>query len=292
VTRDEHNHSIHGALPAIWCDPNEHWKTDGVCDFVTKLAPISQFECARLLLSSDDRAGSGLSELPEQGIFSAHRIIWRCRLNATQTWFVSTVTTAIVVVASVDFLDGPIARFFYLAFGHLMIVQRFSGTPSFFGPLEVLVLTIFLMRRIAFYPLGYADAVLTLCEASLLTTRLLLAPMKFIFGRTWPLHGHPSLLIDGAYGFNFFTAGQDFHAFPSGHVASLSTLAGVLWSTYPRFRRLYAAGVAAMSMALVAGDFHFLSDVLAGVFLGITAALSILAAWDYGKRKLNFSVVQ
>ena len=53
------------------------------------------------------------------------------------------------------------------------------------------------------YPLEYADAVIALCESSLLATKLLLLPSKFAFGRTWPLYGHPSYLTDGSYGFNF-----------------------------------------------------------------------------------------
>ncbi len=201
------------------------------------------------------------------------------RLKAIQTWGVAATATAIAVPVSVAFLDRPIARFFYQAFGHFMIVRQFAGTPSFFGPLEILVLLAFLVRRIGSYPLGYADLVLGLCEASLLATTLILSPLKFLFGRTWPLHGHPSFLIDGAYGFNFFTAGPEFRAFPSGHMASVCALAGVLWTTYPRLRRFYAGGAAAMATALVAGDFHFLSDVLAGGFLGVTVALLILGAW-------------
>ena len=62
--------------------------------------------------------------------------------------------------------------------------------------------------------------------------------------------------------------------------------------TYPRFGPLYAAAAAGMAITLVAGDFHFLSDVLAGGFLGISVALLILAAWQFGKRKLLFSAAQ
>ena len=47
-----------------------------------------------------------------------------------------------------------------------------------------------------------------------------------------------------------------------------------------------------MAIALVGGDFHFLSDVLAGGFLGISVALLILAAWQFGKRKLLISAAQ
>ena len=116
--------------------------------------------------------------------------------------------------------------------------------------------------------------------------------MKFAFGRTWPLHGHPSLLIDGAYGFNFFTANPQFAAFPSGHTASVSAIAGVLWAIYPRFRLVYAAGVTAIAIALVVSDFHFLSDVLAGGFLGVSVALGMLAAWESGKSRFHFGSVQ
>jgi membrane-associated phospholipid phosphatase len=213
-------------------------------------------------------------------------------LKNFQSWSFAAVSTIIAVVIAVEFLDRPIAWVTYPVFGDLFFVRAFAGTPSLFGPLEILILMIFAFRRIAFHSLAYPDAVLDLCEASLLATRLLLSPLKFAFGRTWPLHGHPSFLIDGVYGFNFFTAGRQFESFPSGHTASVSALAAVLWVTYPRFRRLYGLGVAAMAIALVAGDFHFLSDVLAGGFLGVSVALLILAVWHFGKRKLHFSAVQ
>jgi membrane-associated phospholipid phosphatase len=208
-------------------------------------------------------------------------------LKSFQSWSFAAASTIIAVAIAVEFLDKPIAWVSYPVFGDLFFVRAFAGTPSFFGPLEIFILLIFVLRRIAFYPLAHPDAVLVLCEASLLATKLLLSPLKFAFGRTWPLHGHPSFLIDGAYGFNFFTAGPQFQAFPSGHAASVSALATILWATYPRFRRLYAAAVAAIAIALIAGDFHFLSDVLAGGFLGLSVALSILAVWRFGKRKLG-----
>ena len=213
-------------------------------------------------------------------------------MKMIQVWCVAAIMTILAVAVSVDYVDRPIAMLSYHVIGHLMIVQEFAGTPSFFGPLEIFILFILLFRRIALYKLAYADAVLVLCEASLLATKLSVSHMKYVFGRTWPLHGHPSFLIDGVYGFNFFASGRQFEAFPSGHTASICALAGVLWVTYPRFRPLYVVGAAGMAITLVAGDFHFLSDVLAGGFLGISVALIILAVWQFGKRKLIFSAVQ
>ena len=154
-----------------------------------------------------------------------------------KSWSVAAVATVFLVVISFIFLDRPIAWFFYRVFGHLMIVQQFSATPSFFGPFDLFILLIFFIRRIALYPLSRSDAALV-------------SPMKFLFGRTWPFYGHPSLLLDGAYGFNFFTDGQE--SFPSGHTASVCALAGVLWAMYPRFKPFYAVGVTAIAVALAA----------------------------------------
>jgi len=103
------------------------------------------------------------------------------QLNRVLTWGLAALTTILAVLISVNFLDRPLAKFCYRIFGHLMIVREFAGTPSFFGPLQILVLLIFSFRRIALYPLAYPDAVLVLCEASLLGTKLLLSPMKFAF---------------------------------------------------------------------------------------------------------------
>ena len=204
-----------------------------------------------------------------------------------RNWIIAPVTTTLAIMISAEFLDQPIARLSYRFFGHLMVVAEFSATPSFFGPLQIIVLSVFLIRRIVLYPIAYADAVIALCETSLLITKLLLFPCKFLFGRTWPLYGHPSYLIDGSYGFNFFRSGPAFDAFPSGHTAAVCALAAVLWTTYPRFRLLYVAGAISMAIALVAGDFHFLSDVLGGGFLGVSVALLILAALGFEGKEVS-----
>ena len=179
--------------------------------------------------------------LTEEGDTSG-RPIRGPQLKRIKSWTVAAVATVFLVVISVKFLDRPLAWFFYRVLGHLMIVQQFAATPSFFGPFELFILLIFFIRRIAFYPLSRSDAALLLCEASLLTTKSLVSPLKSLFGRTWPLYGHPSLLLDCAYGFNSFTAGQEF--FPSGHTASVCAVVGVLWAMYPRFRPMYALAVA------------------------------------------------
>jgi membrane-associated phospholipid phosphatase len=122
--------------------------------------------------------------------------------------------------------------------------------------------------------------VLILCECSILLAKALVAVMKLIFGRTWPQYGTPSLIRDGVYGFNFFHGGREFEAFPSGHTASVCALVVVLWLCYPRFRLIYVACIAAMAIPLVVANYHFLSDVIAGGFLGSSTALLVASLWE------------
>jgi membrane-associated phospholipid phosphatase len=45
-------------------------------------------------------------------------------------------------------------------------------------------------------------------------------------------------------------------------------------------RVLYAATVLTISVALIAGDFHFLSDVIAGAFVGISLSVLVVNLWE------------
>ena len=61
----------------------------------------------------------------------------------------------------------------------------------------------------------------------------------------------------------------------------------VLWICYPRFRPLYALCMAAVAVGLVGANFHFLSDVIAGGFLGISAGWLGVAMWEIGDRQVR-----
>jgi membrane-associated phospholipid phosphatase len=194
---------------------------------------------------------------------------------------------ALGLLASIRFVDEPVARLSYAAFGQFQFFRRFVDAPHLFGPLASLVVVAFLARRLLGRPFSDADAALVLCAVSEAVTAALLFPLKHLFGRTWPLYGRPNLLVDGVSGFNFFRSGSNYAAFPSGHMAAVSAIAGVLWVAYPKLRPLWAAIVAAAAIPLVTGDFHFVSDVLAGGLLGASA--SALCVLSFGRGTLRIS---
>jgi membrane-associated phospholipid phosphatase len=114
---------------------------------------------------------------------------------------------------------------------------------------------------------------LTLCEA-----------LKVVFGRTGPvsIEGNPSWISDGIYEFFPFHRGGGHGFFPSGHTAIVSAFAGVLWQRVPTLRAFWLALTVAVMVGLYAADWHWLSDIIAGLALGLfcAKATGALLGWD------------
>ena len=84
---------------------------------------------------------------------------------------------------------------------------------------------------------------------------------------------NPSFIHDSVYGFNFFHGGPGYASFPSGHLSLTCAVMSVLWIAYPKFRALYALVVLAVVVGLVGANYHFLSDIIAGGFVGISTGM-------------------
>ncbi|MGZ5920148.1 MAG: phosphatase PAP2 family protein [Rhizomicrobium sp.] len=108
---------------------------------------------------------------------------------------------------------------------------------------------------------------------ALITNNSLLKP---IFGRTsideflyWPSH----------YGFYFFKGGWKTN-FPSGHMALVVAAATVGWRKYPFLGWLFAVAVVVAAFLLLFGEWHFVSDLIAGALWGNLVALTVIACAD------------
>ena len=95
--------------------------------------------------------------------------------------------------------------------------------------------------------------------------------LKFAFGRTWPetwINNNPSWIGSGSFGFQPFHGGQGWASFPSGHMTVITAPMAVLWRMLPRWRRLWGALAALVAIGLLGADYHWVSDVVAGLHLG------------------------
>lgn len=99
---------------------------------------------------------------------------------------------------------------------------------------------------------------------------------KMLLGRFWPntwYLDNPSLLKHQAYGFALWHSEYPYGAFPSGHTTITFCAMTFVWALAPRWRVLAILVCLSQVIPLIALNYHFVSDIIAGAFLGIFCAL-------------------
>src|SRR5205085_684581 len=213
--------------------------------------------------------------------------IIRSTMSDPKKWLLMLALTSICVVISYEFLDRPIAFYVHAHVREYPIFARATQLPEFIAPLGAVVLLWLGIRALMQQPLSGLQPEMLLCCLSLVVTDALKRELKAGFGRTWPetwVRDNPSLSRDGVYGFNPFHGGPGFESFPSGHTTGVIAVMSVLWICYPRFRILYGIVIAAVVGGLIGADFHFLSDCIAGAFLGASTGWIVVTVWERGVR--------
>jgi membrane-associated phospholipid phosphatase len=89
-----------------------------------------------------------------------------------------------------------------------------------------------------------------------------------------------------------FLQGNEHSIFPSGHAAVMMAILSIFWMFWPRYRLLYVAIMLLLCLVLVVGSWHFISDVLAGAFLGASAGVAVRACWDSLTRRSQAAGLQ
>ncbi len=178
--------------------------------------------------------------------------------------------SAVLAVFSYFVLDARIAIFFYhLAMSHVVLRKYESHIPDLLFPAVLVttvlcwtVLSVWLAKGIR----NEHTRFMQLCGVSVPLAYAAKAVLQYAFGRADPRLwlAHRQLV-----GFHWFHGGAGFTSFPSGHMTVFVAAAAVLWLQYPRFRAVYASGAVLLGTALVATNYHFVSDVVAGAYLGI-----------------------
>ncbi len=90
--------------------------------------------------------------------------------------------------------------------------------------------------------------------------------LQFAFGR---ITTRAWLYVCGPIDFWLFHGTGDRGGFPSGHMTVFATFFAAVWYCYPRYRPLAATLLVILGVALIATDYHFLSDVIAGAYAGM-----------------------
>jgi len=172
-------------------------------------------------------------------------------------------------------VDIPVA----LAF--LQNANRFKGLEAGFGSTvlvggEMAVIIGLAIGRIVRGALPeFAKALFVACCASLSAYVANDHVLKVIFGRRTP-----PVLFEGipAHVFHFFQ-GDQHSSFPSGHMVLAAAFAAAMIRLQPRTWPFLAVLLCIGAGALIVGDWHFVGDVIAGAFVGLTAGWLAAELW-------------
>ena len=192
---------------------------------------------------------------------------------------IATACCIAAVLICYFWIDRPVAFFVYHHHINTLPLFRWLTYP----PPEVqnwsaLALTILMVRRAWGSFLRWQKTLFVAC-LSLIVADDFRISLGDVFGRYWPetwTHDNPSLIGTGTYGFHPFQRGDDVGSFPSGHATRILAFATVWLIALPRNRSLQVVVIvlsASMLVSLVAMNYHFVSDVIAGSVLGGIVAM-------------------
>jgi len=198
-----------------------------------------------------------------------------------KAWLSGLLITALLASISVVWLDKPIAILVHDTFGPRDFPDILVRSPGISIPLaSALVFVALGLAAIMGRHFSKLETCVLLCGISVLAADAIKNHLKYAFGRTWPDSWGPgilSLIRDNVYGFHFFHFGRSYESFPSGHAATVAAVMSVFWVVFPKLRPFYAICIGAADAGLVLLNLHFVSDVVAGTFVGVSTGMFTVA---------------
>lgn len=189
-------------------------------------------------------------------------------------WLFSLLLCTLATAASFAWIDIPVAAH---VFGRLTSAAALAtGFASVFllGAEAVVALSLIIIRIVRGHLSPFREATALACLTSICAYAVDDGALKAFFGVPFPWQ----VLQGTEHAFRLFS-GYSNSSFPSGHMVIAGAFAGV-------FMRLYRISilplVALLLLAatlLIVGDGHFVSDVIAGAFVGISAGLLAGEVW-------------
>jgi membrane-associated phospholipid phosphatase len=189
------------------------------------------------------------------------------RVLGSRAWQLSFALLAAAVLLCYHYVDIPVAEFFRDYRGTLFyktanILTRLGDGHWYLVP--PLLLFFFYRKRSVIIARASLFVFATSAVSGILVNLL-----KILFGRFRPkLYFREEL-----YGFDWFHLGHAYNSFPSGH--STTVIGGWLAFTLiaPKYRVAFLSVGVLLALTRVAVTAHYVSDILAGGFLGATVTL-------------------
>jgi membrane-associated phospholipid phosphatase len=110
--------------------------------------------------------------------------------------------------------------------------------------------------------------------------------VKIIVARYRPM----MLFKENLYGFDFFRVGHEYNSFPSGHVTTVFSIATALSLFFPKYRASFFVYALVVSASRVIIDAHYVGDVIAGAYIGVTTVLFLTWLFRRGESPCDIGI--
>lgn len=193
---------------------------------------------------------------------------------AIRAWLLWLVACAAAVAVSFTEVDVRVARHLWKAHRHLGYLSTVFGSAVILTLESAVLLSLLLARLRRGHLSRFRETLAVACLASICAYGINDQVLKPLFG-VLP----PAAVVHGArHTFNL-AMGFAGSSFPSGHMMLAGAFAGVFMRLYRATARPLAALLLLAAGLLVLGGWHFISDVIAGSFLGVSAGLLAGEGW-------------
>ena len=179
-----------------------------------------------------------------------------------------------LIFISYFFLDKSIALWAYhYHLRQYIVFDTLTKIPVIFSLLPLAIYP-YVVIRITYQRFYFIEQFLLALSNSLAISICLKNILKLICSRYWPMtfKDNLSLIINNAYGFNWFKFSALNNSFPSGHTTITVAAVSVVALYFPKLAWMAWSITLLVVLGLLADYYHFLSDVIAGAVLGYLVA--------------------
>jgi len=191
-----------------------------------------------------------------------------------EIWLVAFVVCAAVAAFCFVEIDVWVAHRLWSVGRHLSPLSTAFGATVILALEAVIAVGLIVARLMRGHISRFGEALGLACLASICAYGVNDQVLKPFFGVQDPV-----AVIRGAKHTFHLASNLAMGTFPSGHMVLAGAFAGV-------FMRFYRASVGLLSgllllaaVLLVVGDWHFVSDVIMGAFLGVSGGILAAEAW-------------
>lgn len=198
-------------------------------------------------------------------------------------WLLALLVCALLVAGIFAWFDVPVARRVYGILGLTEALAKGFASTVLLTAEAAVALGLVISRMVRGHLSRFSEATALACLTSICAYAVNDNILKLIFGVP-----NPVAVLDGGRHAIDFLSGSSGSSFPSGHMVLAGAFAGVFMRLYQTSTLLFSALLFIAAVLLVLGDWHFVSDVIAGAFLGVSAGLLAGELWRAHSRMSGF----